>query len=219
MKILVLRVINSSRHRNCFVRGYIHSLFLSKALTHSYLVPKVLTRTSLVPRFHINSSWIQPRTPHFLWCKLYMYHLWVKHVHTIVLLFSSTSSLSVVLVLCSSTSVTVTIEWKKVRSRWNYFVGPVQKVFIVGGWFRVHPQLSVDHYFVSVNLRRVAIIGYNNWTFAVTGSNVPLHAERTSNDGITFPMILQCQIHFNQQQLVTKLVIHKKKQMKTRSFV
>ena len=25
MKILVLRVINSSRHRNCFVRGYIHS--------------------------------------------------------------------------------------------------------------------------------------------------------------------------------------------------
>ena len=37
MKILVLRVINSSRHRNCFVRGYIHSLFVSKALTHSYL--------------------------------------------------------------------------------------------------------------------------------------------------------------------------------------
>ena len=31
MKILVLRVINSSRHRNCFVRGYIHSLFVSKA--------------------------------------------------------------------------------------------------------------------------------------------------------------------------------------------
>ena len=28
MKILVLRVINSSRHRNCFVRGYIHSLFV-----------------------------------------------------------------------------------------------------------------------------------------------------------------------------------------------
>ena len=37
MKILVLRVINSSRHRNCFVRGYIHSLFLSKAFTRSYL--------------------------------------------------------------------------------------------------------------------------------------------------------------------------------------
>ena len=37
MKILVLRVINSLRHRSCFVRGYIHSLFVSKALTHSYL--------------------------------------------------------------------------------------------------------------------------------------------------------------------------------------
>ena len=37
MKIIVLRVINSSRHRNCFVRGYIHSLFVSKALTRSYL--------------------------------------------------------------------------------------------------------------------------------------------------------------------------------------
>ena len=32
MKILVLSVIDSSRHRNCFVRGYIHS-FVSKALT------------------------------------------------------------------------------------------------------------------------------------------------------------------------------------------
>ena len=37
MKILILRVINSSRHRNCFVWGYIHSSFVSKALTHSYL--------------------------------------------------------------------------------------------------------------------------------------------------------------------------------------
>ena len=37
MKILVLRVINSSHHRNCSVRGYIYSLFVSKALTHSYL--------------------------------------------------------------------------------------------------------------------------------------------------------------------------------------
>ena len=37
MKILVLRVINSLRHRKCFVRGYIHSLFVSKALTRSYL--------------------------------------------------------------------------------------------------------------------------------------------------------------------------------------
>ena len=37
MKILVLRVINSSRHRNYFVRGYIHSFFVSKAVTRSYL--------------------------------------------------------------------------------------------------------------------------------------------------------------------------------------
>ena len=38
MKILVIRVINSSRHRKCFVRGYIHSLFVSKS-PHS-LVPR-----------------------------------------------------------------------------------------------------------------------------------------------------------------------------------
>ena len=37
MKILVLRVINSSRHRKCFVRGYMHWLSLSKALTRSCL--------------------------------------------------------------------------------------------------------------------------------------------------------------------------------------
>ena len=36
MKILVLRVINSSRHKNCFVRGYIHSLFVSKAFARSF---------------------------------------------------------------------------------------------------------------------------------------------------------------------------------------
>ena len=33
MKILVLRVINSSRSRRCFVLGYMHSLFVSKGLT------------------------------------------------------------------------------------------------------------------------------------------------------------------------------------------
>ena len=33
MKILVLHVINSSRQRNCFVRGYIHSLFVSKGVS------------------------------------------------------------------------------------------------------------------------------------------------------------------------------------------
>ena len=47
MKILILRVINSSRHRNCFVRGYIHSLFVSKALTRSYLARS---------DFHTNNS-------------------------------------------------------------------------------------------------------------------------------------------------------------------
>ena len=41
MKIVVLRVINSSRHRKCFVRGYVHSLFVSKALTRSYLAHKL----------------------------------------------------------------------------------------------------------------------------------------------------------------------------------
>ena len=35
MKILVLRVINSSRHKNCFVWDYTHSLFVSKALARS----------------------------------------------------------------------------------------------------------------------------------------------------------------------------------------
>ena len=47
MKILVLRVINSSRHRNCFVRSYIHRLFVSKALTSSYLARS---------GFHTNNS-------------------------------------------------------------------------------------------------------------------------------------------------------------------
>ena len=40
MKILVLRDINSLRHRNCFVRGYIHPLFVPKALTRSYPVAR-----------------------------------------------------------------------------------------------------------------------------------------------------------------------------------
>ena len=37
MKILLFCAINSSRHRKCFVRGFIHSLLVSKALTRSYL--------------------------------------------------------------------------------------------------------------------------------------------------------------------------------------
>ena len=37
VKILVISVINSSRHRKCFVRGHIPELFVSKALPRSYL--------------------------------------------------------------------------------------------------------------------------------------------------------------------------------------
>ena len=37
VRIVVTCLINSSRHRKCFVRGYIHSLFVSKSITRSYL--------------------------------------------------------------------------------------------------------------------------------------------------------------------------------------
>ena len=47
MKIIVLRVISGSRHRNCFVRGYIHSL--SKALTLSYLARSGLQLVNITP--------------------------------------------------------------------------------------------------------------------------------------------------------------------------
>ena len=63
MKNLALRVRNSSRNRNCFTGGYIHSLFVSKALTLSYLA-----RSSC----YTNNSKIQPRTPDFLWRELYL---------------------------------------------------------------------------------------------------------------------------------------------------
>ena len=46
MKILVLRVVNSSRHRNSFVQSCIHS-FVTKALTRSYLARS---------GFHTNNS-------------------------------------------------------------------------------------------------------------------------------------------------------------------
>ena len=45
MKILVLRVINSSRHRNCFVRGSIHSLCQKPSLVRTSLV-RVFTQTT-----------------------------------------------------------------------------------------------------------------------------------------------------------------------------
>ena len=65
MKILVLRVVNSSRHRKCFVRGYMHSFFVSKAVTRSYLARSGFWHKQLV---HITP------TPHFLWRKLYLSH-------------------------------------------------------------------------------------------------------------------------------------------------
>ena len=37
VKILVMCVINSSRHKTCFIWGCIHSMFVSKGLTRSYL--------------------------------------------------------------------------------------------------------------------------------------------------------------------------------------
>ena len=37
MKILVLRIINCSGHRKCFVMSYVHSMFVSKALIRRYL--------------------------------------------------------------------------------------------------------------------------------------------------------------------------------------
>ena len=37
VRTFVIWLINSSRHRKSFVRGYIHSLFVSKAITRSYL--------------------------------------------------------------------------------------------------------------------------------------------------------------------------------------
>ena len=48
MKILLFCVINSSRHRKCFVRGFIHLLFVSKALTCSYLARSGFSHKQLV---------------------------------------------------------------------------------------------------------------------------------------------------------------------------
>ena len=84
MKILVLPVIISSRHRNCLIRGYLYSFFVSKALTRSYHARS---------GFHTNNSWIQPRTPHFLWRKRnYIYSpklvVWPTHTSLAYICFS-----------------------------------------------------------------------------------------------------------------------------------
>ena len=47
VRIVVVCLINSSRHRQCFVRGYIHSLFVSKAITRSYLARSSLDTINL----------------------------------------------------------------------------------------------------------------------------------------------------------------------------
>ena len=67
MKILVLRVINSSRHRKCFVRSYMHSFFCIKS-PHS-LVPRsfgFLTQTTRaynpVRRTFYDVNYIYPRS-------------------------------------------------------------------------------------------------------------------------------------------------------------
>ena len=44
MKILVLRVINNSRHRDCFLRAYIHSSYL--CLSQKPSLVRVFTQTT-----------------------------------------------------------------------------------------------------------------------------------------------------------------------------
>ena len=47
VRIVLICLINSSRQRKCLVRGYIHPLFVSKAITRSYLARSSLdTNTS-----------------------------------------------------------------------------------------------------------------------------------------------------------------------------
>ena len=46
MKIIVLRAIDSSRHSNCFVRGYIPSLFVSKPPLARTSLFRVFTETT-----------------------------------------------------------------------------------------------------------------------------------------------------------------------------
>lgn len=47
VRISVICLINSSRQRKCFVRGYIHSLFASKAINRSYLARSSLDTNTL----------------------------------------------------------------------------------------------------------------------------------------------------------------------------
>ena len=56
----------SLRHRKCFVRGYIHELFVSKPERARY---------ERVRAFDTNNSWIWPCTKHFLRRELFITHI------------------------------------------------------------------------------------------------------------------------------------------------
>ena len=73
-------------------------------------------------------------------------------------------------------------------------------------------QTCLNATLVDNGVIRVEILWTNKLTYIC-------HAERASNNRIPFPMILQCQILFNHKQLVTILVIQKRKQTKTLCFV
>ena len=53
----------SLRHRKCFVRGFIHELFVSKPERARY---------ERVRAFDTNNEWIKPRTKHFLCRELFI---------------------------------------------------------------------------------------------------------------------------------------------------
>ena len=66
-KFLVICVINSSRHRKCFVQGRIHDLFVSKALTRSYLARSGFDTNKLVnitPYKALSMTWTVYYTYH-----------------------------------------------------------------------------------------------------------------------------------------------------------
>ena len=68
VKIFVTCVTNSSRHRKRFVRNYIHSLFVSKALTRLYFAPRVLTKTTreylvIIPQARMSSVELLTQRP------------------------------------------------------------------------------------------------------------------------------------------------------------
>ena len=69
MKILVLHAINSLRHRNCFVRSYIHSS-VSKALTRllGFSLKQLVNTTRTF--FDVNYIYL---TAEFFFCEIYAF--------------------------------------------------------------------------------------------------------------------------------------------------